>query len=230
MKDEKTFLEHLEDIRKRVIKSLVAIAILSILAYIFKDKILYILTKPLNQSLIFISPTEPIVMLIKLSIITGVLLAFPYMLFQLWDFIAEVFTKEKKKSIIKYILISILLFYSAIIFCYFIVLPITIKFLIGFGNTILESSLTLQNYLNFALYLLFSFGIVFQFPLILTALIKLEITSVKSLAKKRPHIILIIFIIAAIISPPDAFSQIILALPMILLFEITLIIARFKLN
>ena len=227
--EEKDFINHLDELRKRLISSFIAIAFCSVLAYIFREKIFEILVKPLNQALVFLSPAEAFVTIIKLSIIIGIIMAFPYIIYQIWAFISVIFDKTKKLYVIKYILISLILFYGAITFCYIVVIPIALKFLINVGNLPLIPAITLNNYVNFVMYTLLIFGIIFQFPVILLALINLNIISRETLKKKRIYVILIIFIIAALITPtPDAVTQIILAVPMILLFEITLLIAKFK--
>ena len=188
-----------------------------------------LLTRPLKQSLVIISPTEAFIIIFKLSILSGVILAFPYIIYQIWGFLAELFNKQQRKTIIKYILSSVFLFYGAISFAYFIVLPMALDFLINFGNLPLIPSITLSNYVDFAAYLLIAFGLVFQFPIVLLVLIRLNIVSLDSLKKKRRYILVIIFIIAAITTPqPDAISQLLLAIPMIILFEITLLIAGLK--
>ncbi len=226
--ENKTFIEHLEELRKIVIRSLFAVLIFSILAFIFKKEVLKILIKPLGKELVFLSPTEPIIVLINLSIVLGVILAFPYIIFQIWEFISIIFNKENKIKITKYILTSLLLFYGAIIFCYFAILPAVIKLLTEFNGFPLTSSLTLENYVNFSIYLLLAFGIVFQFPIILFALISMNVISLEYIKTKRRYAILIIFIIAALLPTVDAVSMILIALPMIILFELTLIIAKLK--
>lgn len=224
--ENKTFIEHLEELRKIIIRSLIAISLLSVLAYIFKKEILTILTNPLKKELVFLSPTEPIMVLIKLSITIGIIAAFPYIIFQIWKYISIIFSKEHKIKITKYIIASLVLFYGAIIFCYFVILPLVIKFLTEFDNIPLTSSVTLENYVNFTSYLLLSFGFILQFPIILLALINLNIISVIQLKSKRRYVILIIFVIAALLPTVDAVSMILIALPMIILFELTLIIAK----
>ncbi len=229
MRQDKTFYEHIEELRKIIIKSILTIAILSAIAYFFRNDILKILTGPLGKELIFLSPSEAFIALFKLSIITGAVIAFPYLSYEAWKFVSDIFDKDKKKEIIKYALASLFLFYGAIIFCYFFVLPAVLNFLIAFGDNNLIPYLTIDNYLNFVIYLLISFGLIFQFPLVLTALINLDFVSVNDLIKKRPHIIVAIFIIAAILTPtPDAISLMLMALPMIVLFEATILIARIK--
>src|SRR3989338_3474688 len=109
--ENKTFLEHLGELRKIVIRSLIVILVLSVIAYFFKKEILSILTKPLKKDLVFLSPTEPLIVLINLSIVLGIILAFPYIIFQIWEFISIIFNKENKIRITKYILTSLLLFY-----------------------------------------------------------------------------------------------------------------------
>jgi sec-independent protein translocase protein TatC len=228
METKKAFYEHIEDFRKLVLKAIIAISIFSVLAYFFKEEILTFLNGPMEKSLVFLSPTEPIISLIKLSIFTGTLVAAPYILSLIWNFISVALEKKNKKKVTKYLFFSIFLFYGAIIFCYFVVLPIVINFLVNFENPVLTSSISLENYLNFAMYLLISFGIIFQFPLVLLVLINLDIISVETLKTKRVYFVLTIFIIAAILTPPDVISQMLLALPMILLFELTLIFAKLK--
>lgn len=225
--EEKTFYEHIDELRWRIIKSLIALALLSSIAYFFKAQIFNILIRPLNQSLVFLSPAEAFLTFFKLSIFTGLIIAFPYILYQTWAFLIEVFEERKKKGILGYIIASIVLFYSAIVFCYYIILPVTLKFFSNFGNEFLLPSISFQNYFNFVMYMLLAFGLVFQFPVILLGLINLGILSVDNLKNKRRYVIVIVFILAAILTPtPDGFTQTALALPVILLFEITLLVAR----
>jgi sec-independent protein translocase protein TatC len=226
--EKKNIYEHIDEVRKIVIKSLLAIGILSILAYVFKDRLLVLLTRSLDRELVFLLPTEPLVTLIKLSIIVGFILAFPYVLLQIWEFVMEIFNKKDRKKIVKYLFFSLVLFYGAIIFCYLFVLPIVVDFLINFGSPSLIPSLTFSNYLNFVTSLLLGFGLIFQMPLVLLALINLNIVSVDYLKKKRIYVILIVFIIASLLTPPDGISLLLLALPLIILFEVTLLIARSK--
>src|SRR3989338_6167873 len=225
--EEKTFYEHLDELKKRIIKSLIAILLGSILAYLLKNQLFDLLIKPYGKDLVFLSVTEAFANIIKLSFIAGIILSFPYIIYQLWEFIASLFEKQKRKIILTYMIVSLLLFYGAIIFCYFVILPTAINFLVNFGGLPLVPAITFNNYLNFSLLMLLSFGVIFQFPLILAALIKLKLVSIKTLSKKIPYVIVLIFVIASIVTPtPDAFTMILLALPMILLFEITLLIAR----
>ena len=231
MEEEKTFYEHLEELRKRIIKSLLAIVLASILAYFFKKELFNLLVKPLGHELVLLSPAEAFTTLIKLSIIAGIILSFPYVIYHMWAFISTLFEKEKRKKIINYVILSLILFYGAIIFCYFIILPASLNLLINFGGLPLLPTITFSNYINFSLLLLLSFGVIFQFPLVLLALIELGIISIEELAKKRIYVILVIFVVAAIITPtPDAINQIFIAFALIILFEVTLVIARFKKN
>ena len=227
--EEKTFYEHIEEFRRIIIKSLLILMLFSIAAYFFSEEIIKILAKPLGRELVFLSPTEAFVGIIKISLIAGAFIAFPFIIHHIWKFISDIFTKDKKKSVSKYIIISIFLFYGAIIFCYFFVLPTTLKFLMNVGDVPLIPTITLNNYMDFTLYLLIAFGLIFQFPLILLALINLNIITVDMLRKKRRYFILGIFIVAAILTPtPDGISLLALALPIILLFEITIIIGSLK--
>ena len=228
MEEEKTFYEHIEDLRKAIIKSIIVVIILSIAAYFFKNEILEILVKPLGKELIFLSPSEAFVTLLRLSIITGAVVSFPYISYEAWKFISVAFNKESRGRVVKYALISLILFYGAIIACYLFLLPIVLKFLMNFGGNLLVPTLTAENYINFVVVLLISFGLIFQFPVVLMILLNLNLISVKTLTEKRAYFIVAIFIFAALLPPPDAISQIAIALPMILFFEIVVLIAKIK--
>ena len=228
MDEEKPFYEHIDELRSRIIKSLIAVGIFSALAFYFKDKLLAILTRPVGTKLIFLSPTEAFGTFITLSIVVGFFAAFPYILYQVWGFISSMFDKKTRRMAALYFISSLLLFYGAIAFCYFLILPVALQVLGSFSSEVLVSSYTFSSYANFIMYLLLGFGIIFQFPIVMFILLELNILSVSSFKKKRRLVIVAIFIIAALLPTIDAFSLVLLALPMIALFEVTLLVARMR--
>lgn len=227
MEEEKSFYEHIEEIRKRLLSSVIAVIVFSVLVYYFREALVDILIRPLGRELVFLSLTEPFTSYIKISLISGIIISFPYVLYQVLKFISVSLSKENQKKILKYIFSSLILFYGSIVFCYFMVLPLVIDFLISFEGS-LVSSITFSNYLDFVILFLLGFGIMFQFPLVLLAVINLGLIRVETLKKNRAYIVVAILLISAILSPPDAFSLILLAFPLIVLFELILLISRNK--
>lgn len=227
--EDKTFLEHIDELRRIVIKSIAMILISSVIAYYLKDKIVEILIRPLGKELVFLSPTEAFTTFLKLSLIAGIVISLPYIIYQILQFISVIFDRDIKNKIMLYVLFSLILFYGAMVFCYFAILPVALNFLINYPNIPIVPTITFSSYLDFAIFLLMSFGIAFQFPLIILFLINLGIVSIRELSRKRAFVILFIFIFAALITPSgDAVTMFLLAIPMIILFEITMLLARFK--
>ena len=227
MATEKTFYEHLDELRNVIVRCILAIILLSVLAYFFKEEILKLMLKPFDGELTFISPSEPLYIFIKLSFVVGFILSFPYILFETWKYFSDVAHLHNKKVSV-YFVLSLLLFYGAIYLCYLFVLPLALDFLIGFESEGLVPNITFSNYFDFVITLLLGFGLSFQFPIILFLLMKFNILTLKQVKSSRSYFIVIIFIISAILTPPDIISQMIMALPLVLLFEITLLIARIK--
>ncbi|MEN6465041.1 MAG: twin-arginine translocase subunit TatC [Syntrophaceae bacterium] len=224
---------HLEELRKRLVRSLVAIGIGMGICYNFKEQLFNILTYPLSEALpknsymIYTSLPEAFFNYLKISFFAGLMLVSPYVLYQIWKFVSPGLYQSEKKYVLPFVIVATLLFAGGVSFCYFLVLPPAFKFFTDFSTDFLKPMLSLREYLSLALKLLLVFGIMFEIPVFLFFLAKLGVITPAFLAKQRKYAILIIFIAAAVLTPtPDAFTQILMAIPMIVLYEVSIIVIR----
>lgn len=220
-----TFIEHLSELRQRLIKSVISVIIGASLSYFVIKKLLELFIKPVGN-LVFIAPQEAFIAYIKLSIIAGIFIALPFILYQIWSFAATGLNKKEKKYIILYAPFSFLFFIAGSSFAYFLILPLGIKFLLGFATENLQPMISLKNYISFAGMLLLAFGVVFEMPLIIMFLTNIGIVDTRILREKRKVVIVSIFVVSAILTPPDVITQILMAGPLILLYEISILLAK----
>ncbi len=222
-----SIIAHLTELRKRLIRSLIAVAFGSGIAYYFVEDIMHILTGPAGK-LYYMQPAEAFFTYIKVSIFVGFLLALPIVLYQIWRFVLPALIGMERYLISVIVPISLILFLAGIAFSFFLVLPAGIKFLMGFSTTELQPMFSIKQYFDFVISFLLPFGFIFELPLAIVLLAKVGIVSSKFLAKQQRLVIFLTFVIGAVISPtPDVFSQSMIALPMILLYEISYVIVRF---
>ena len=222
---EMSLVEHLTELRSRLLKSIAVILIFSIGAYVFSERLLNYLTVPVGD-LVFLSPAEAFLTHIKVSIIFGILISLPIVFYQFWKFVLPALKKNEKKFFYILLPVSLLLFYAGIVFCFFVVLPLGIRFLLDFGSPELEPMISLGYYISFLLALLLPFGLIFELPLVLNLMVKLRILSVERIVSVRKYVIVLIFLVGAILTPPDIITQILLAFPLIILFEASILIAK----
>ena len=236
---EQTLIEHLVELKKRIIYCLLAILIGFFLSYHFAGDIYNFLLQPLvkclgnnsDQKIIYTNLTEAFVTYLRLSLLSSICLTFPFLALQLYLFIAPALYRKEKNFILAILIFCPTLFFAGAAMVYELVLPLAFKFFISFQNLDPKNTLPIElqakisEYLDLIIQLIFAFGIAFQLPIILVCLVKFGILSVNGLRKNRKYWIVIIFIIAAVITPPDVLSQLSLALPMILLYEISIIIS-----
>jgi len=218
-----SLISHLEELRKRIICSLFTILIFSVISFFFKEKILSFLTKPLGQKLIYLSPYGGFLSLLKISLGTGFILSIPFILYHTWKFISPgLYPQEQKISV--YIIFGTFFFFLGASFFFFLLLPYLIKFFLSTPE--LKPMLEVNKYISFILMFIIIFGIIFELPLIIIILTKFGIVTSETLSKKRHYFVLVIFILAALITPPDVISQLILSFPLILIFELSLIMSK----
>ena len=222
---EMSLVEHLTELRSRLLKSIAVILIFSIGAYVFSERLLSYLTVPVGD-LVFLSPAEAFLTHIKVSVIFGILISLPIVFYQFWKFVLPALKKNEKKFFYILLPVSLLLFYAGILFCFFVVLPLGIRFLLDFGGPELEPMISLGYYISFLLALLLPFGLIFELPLVLNLMVKLRILSVERIVSVRKYVIVLIFLVGAILTPPDIITQILLAFPLIILFEASILIAK----
>lgn len=216
---EMTLVGHLGELRRRLVVSLVALVAGTLIAYYFIDPLMAFVTAPAGK-LYFMSPAEGFFSYLKLAIFSGLMLALPVVIWQVWLFVAPALTKGEKKWAIMLVPGSVLLFFSGISFAYLLVWPAAIRFFLGFGTETLTPMLSLGQYLSFLLSFILPFGIIFNLPLVLLILGKLGFVSSSFLARYRRVMIVASFVIGGIITPtPDIFSQTMMAIPIMLLYE-----------
>ena len=236
---EQNITEHLIELKNRLIYCLLAVLVAFFLSYHFAQNIYNFFLQPLsaafgehnNKRVIYTNLTEAFLTYLKLSFTSAIFFAFPFIALQLYLFIAPALYKKEKKFILAILFFCPALFLIGAVMVYYLVLPLAFKFFLSFqnlnpvGTLPIELEAKIGEYLDLIMQMIFAFGIAFQLPIILICLVKFGILSADGLKKKRKYWIVIIFAIAAVITPPDVLSQITLALPMILLYEIAIIIS-----
>lgn len=220
-----SFLGHLEELRSRILKSLLAVALTSVFSYAYADPLLKFLIKPVGH-LVFTSPAEAFLATINVTVWGGVILAFPFILYQFWSFVYEALTESERKYVRIFGPFSLILFLSGIVFGYFVMAPISLRFLLSFSSASLVPMIRASEYLSFVGSFVLAFGVVFELPLILIFLVKIGIASPEFLRQKRRYAIVVIFILSAILTPPDCVSQFLMAVPLLVLYELGILLAR----
>ncbi len=221
-----TLMEHLGELRKRVVISFIAIIICAFAAYRYIDKIIDIITRPAGElEFIYLSPPELFMAYIKISLVLGLIISSPVVLLQIWGFIKPGLKKKEKRYIVMAMLMGVVFLIVGVVFAYYIIVPMTIKFFIGVSVDKITPSFSFANYVSFVSSLLLSFGLVFELPLLIILLTQLGLVAPKTLRKYRKFIILIIFVVSAILTPPDVVSQVLMAIPMTLLYEFSIMVS-----
>lgn len=227
---ELNLTEHLAELRQRIVVSLVAIAICSALSYIFIEPIFAVLARPLEAvlppgtTLIFTSYPEAFFIYLKLAITCGVFLASPVILYEIWAFVAPGLYEHERHLALPFVFLSTTFFVGGGLFGYFVAFPSAFKFLASYGNNYLRLLPNVSEYFSLTIHLLLGFGIAFELPVFMALLGVVGIIDAKMLQKNRKYAILINFILAAILTPtPDIVNQLILAIPLMLLYEISIV-------
>ena len=230
MSDDKklTILGHLLELRKRLIKSVIAIAITTLIAFVFAKQIFYILILPAEGiNLIYIEMTEMIGTYMKVCLAGGIILAMPYRVFQLIMFVSPALTRKEKKYVYLVLPWIALMFAAGVAFSYFILIPPATKFLITFGSDIATPQIKIGNYISIVTRLLLAVGFVFELPVITTFLARLGVITPKWLSDKRKIAVIFAFILAAIITPTfDPLNQSLVAVPLVILYELSIWLAK----
>jgi len=231
--EKQPFLGHLEELRKRLIVCAIVVGIGFVISYFFSEKIFQLLIEPLRavlpegDHLIFTSLPEMFFTYLKVALVTGVLLAAPFLFYELWMFVAPGLYRNEKKLVVPFVISSTILFVGGALFGYLVVFPLGFKFFIGFSSEYVKALPSVKQYFSFSLKLLLAFGIVFELPVVIFFLAKLGLVTVDLLKRQRKYAILLTFVAAAILTPPDVITQCMMAGPLIVLYEIGIFIARF---
>lgn len=228
-----SLLGHLIELRNRLLRCVVAVIIVFACLAAFAQDIYHVLAQPLmavlpeNSSMIATDVAAPFFAPFKLTFIVAICVAIPYILLQVWQFIAPALYSREKRLMAPLVVSSTLLFYSGIAFAYFIVFPIIFGFFTSVAPEGVTVATDISNYLDFVLKLFFAFGLSFEIPVAILLMVWTGVTTRAELAEKRPYIIVGAFILGMLLTPPDVLSQTLLAVPMWLLFELGLVLSRF---
>jgi len=229
--EKSPFTEHLGELRDRLIHSFIAVGLGFVVAYFFKEQLFDILTAPLvtamaksgNAKLIFTGLPEAFFTYMKVAFLAGIALATPVLFYEFWMFVSPGLYREEKKYLLPIIILSLIFFIAGASFGYFIVFPYGFEFFLGFTTETIQAMPSMKEYLSLASQMLLAFGFVFELPLVMTFLSRMGLLPPAFLKKNRKYAILLFFVVAAILTPPDVVSQIMMAVPLIVLYEVGII-------
>jgi sec-independent protein translocase protein TatC len=234
MSQEESFISHLVELRDRIIKSMAVVLVLFLVCFYFSGDIMRFLSQPLYQVLpagskpIFTDQAGAFFTLTKVAFLTALLLSMPWVLYQAWAFVSPGLYEHEKKFALPLIVSSVLFLVVGIAFAYTFVLPAAYKFFIRMSaQTGAETLQDLQKYWDFTLAIFFGFGLTFEVPVVEMLLVKLGLVSIEQLKQARRYVVVGAFVVAAVLTPPDVISQFMLAIPLCLLYELGIFLARF---
>lgn len=225
-------IQHLIELRNRLLHAVAGVLLVFMCLYYFANDIYLIVAEPLRlllpegSTMIATEVASPFFAPFKLTLMVSIFIAMPYVLYQLWRFIAPALYDKEKKLAFPLLFSSIVLFYSGIAFAYFVVFPLIFGFFTSAGPAGVTIMTDISRYLDFVLKLFFAFGIAFEIPIAIIILVAAGVTNVENLSKKRPYLVVACFVVGMLLTPPDVISQTLLAVPMWLLFEVGLLFAR----
>ena len=219
-----SFTEHLGELRIRLVKGLVAVAVFSVVGYIFRGAILEVIKKPLGDTvpLHAFDLFEQFFASLRIAVYTGLFFGLPFLMYQILMFCLPALTPNEKRVILGALCFGVVLLYSGIIFSYILILPLLIPQLSGFFSAGVEQTFSLNMYINKIFRFIIAFGLGFQLPIILIILVRVGVVSIEGLRKNRKYMIIGIFAAAAVLTPPDLISQVLLAVPLLALYEISI--------
>ncbi len=220
------FWEHVAELRKRLIYSILFLIPSFVAAFLLSDRIIDLISKPVGQ-LYFFSPTEAFGVRIKVASLTSIIVSMPFIVYQGWKFVEPALYPHEKRAVFWGLFFSLLMFYLGSALSILVVSPYGIKFLMQFGGQNLQPMIRAADYLDFLLYMTLSFALLFQTPVVMVVLSRMGIINPYSISRYRKHIVFVLFVLAAIITPSvDAFGMLALALPLIVILEVGLIISK----
>jgi sec-independent protein translocase protein TatC len=234
MTHKESLVSHLLELRSRLIRILICFGFLALVGIPFSSDIYTFAASPLleilpsGSSMIATQVTSPLMAPLKLVFFSALLITMPYLFYKMWMFMSPGLYKKEKAFIAPLMLSTIFLFLSGVAFAYFIVCPIIFKFFIGVAPESISVMTDINQYMNFVIKLIFAFGMAFEIPVATFLLIKSEIVKKETLVKARPYLVIVFFVFGMLLTPPDIFSQLFLAIPMWVLFELGLLVSKDK--
>lgn len=232
VEQEAPFMSHLVELRDRLLRAVLVVLVVFLALFTFSNELYSLLAEPLlvhlpqGSSMIATEVASPFLTPFKLSMVTAIFISMPFILYQLWAFIAPGLYKHEKSLAFPLLFSSIILFYLGMVFAYFVVFPLMFGFFTGIQLQGVTMMTDITKYLDFVLKMFFAFGIAFEVPIATIIVIATGMTTAEKLADKRPYVIVVAFIVGMLLTPPDVVSQMLLAVPMWVLFEFGLIFSR----
>ena len=239
--------EHLEELRKRIFISVIVLIITFGICFYYSEQIFRLLTLPMHstikfafkmpfitfidtgnpQSLVFLAPAEALWMHFKISLVSAAIISSPIIFYEIWRFVSPGLLRREKRYALPFVLVTTFLFLVGALFCFIIVLPFAINFLLTYKTETLKPMLSVEKYIDFCLKFIIAFGAIFELPVVLVFLTKMGLVTTEFLAKNRKYAIVLAFVAAALLTPtPDAFNQTLMAFPIILLYEAGIVASK----
>ena len=231
IKEEMSFVAHLVELRNKLLHCVIAIVLVFVGIFPFANEVYAFIAAPIinvlpsDSNIIAIGVISPFLTPLKMALIFSVYIAMPYLLSQIWSFITPALYKHEKQMVLPLVISSTILFYTGLLFSFYIVFPVIFGFLSNIGPNVVDFTPDIQYYLDFVLKVSFAFGVAFEVPVATILLIMFGVTTVEKLKKNRPYVIIAAFVLGMLLTPPDIISQVLIAIPMWLLFEIGLFFA-----
>ena len=230
---EQSFLSHLIELRQRLVRAAVAVLIVFLALTPFMKQIFDLLSQPMmaalpaGSKLLATGVTTPFMVPLKVTLFAALLIALPYVLWQVWAFVAPGLYKHERKLAAPLIASSVVMFFMGMAYCYFVVFGFVFKFIAGFAPISVNVSPDIDAYFGFVLGMFLAFGLAFEMPIVVVLLVRFGIAGIDKLKQVRPYVIVGAFIVAAVFTPPDVLSQLLLAIPLCVLYELGIFLARF---
>lgn len=228
-----TVIDHLTELRKRIMISVIAIAVGMVGAFIQKDWVFAVIKRPLvnmegvQADLVTFSPTEPFMTVLKVSIYAGMMLALPIVLWQMWAFILPALYENEKRGVLPYVFFTSILFIAGVAFAYFVVLPVGLSFLVGYGGDIFVQQLRASEYIGFVTLFLLAFGAVFEMPAVMLMLTAADLVNHRTLKRVRKYAVVGIAVAAMVLTPSqDPVSMLLMMGPLLALYELGILLSR----
>jgi sec-independent protein translocase protein TatC len=225
--------DHLEEFRWRLIKCVIAVAVGFVATYAFKERIFQFLVSPLvkvlpeNSFLIYTSLPEAFITYLKVAFFAGLVLSTPVIFYQIWKFVMPGLYENERRYVLPFMLVATMFFVSGVSFAYYVVFPYGFQFFLGFQTEHIAAMPAMKDYLGLVMKLMLAFGITFELPVIMYFLAMMGIVNPGMLKRNRKYAILIVFVVAAILTPPDVISQTMLAIPLLVLYEVSIWVTHF---
>lgn len=229
---EDTFISHLMELRDRLLRSLIAVGVVFVCLFPFASDLYDLLAYPMLRTLpegstmIATGVVTPFLIPVKIAAMVAFAVALPYVLYQAWAFVAPGLYSHEKRLVMPLVVASTVLFFVGVAFCYFLVFGLVFDFVYKIAPKSISVAPDIENYLNFVLTMFLAFGVTFEVPIVVLILARMGVVSIEQLVGIRPYFIVGAFVVAAIVTPPDVISQLLLAIPMCLLYEVGIVAAR----